>query len=338
MVQTARIMGLLQSLTLLLMGMAACGNPEELDPYSEWQFAASDTASIASGLEDVCIRPQGDVLYITSPSRNAVYAVNTGDLAVIDSIPVEDPRGVCVLPAGDMAYASSSSGNSVIAIRTSDNTVAAIIPVGKLPIGLCALPGGDYVYVANSGDSSITAIRTLDNQAVATIPCYPGPFATCSDPTGEYVFCTLSNITGAEGDSSGLVSIRTSDNSVVDEAFVGQDFRGVSSRFFEEGQTQLFVVDHDQDMLLVYDADPLIYGESYDFIGEAPLDICTHPSEQLVLATNSGSNSVSAYFFNQEVMDTYQVEGTPTGICTDQSGEHVYVVHDSGALVVLEQK
>jgi YVTN family beta-propeller protein len=332
---THRIDEFLLASSLVLI---ACGQPV---PYEDYQYHLCGSGSVSIGIEDICILPQGNLLYITNPDLDKVYVMATDGLSVIDTVTIEDPRGICSLPSGDRVYVASSSGNSVCAIRTSDNSIEATIPVGELPVGICALPSGEYIYVANSGDSSISVIRALDNQVMGMIALEIEPLAICSDNLGQYVYCAGIDPESTEPFDSRLQVIQVSDNTLLpSNESLGAVCPGICFVFWAQSN-MLYVVDYSDGLLMecATNTPPLHGATDRVSVGNAPFDVCTRPDGIIAFVTNSQDNTVSIVGLTfLELIETISTGDCPQGICSDPTGDRVYVAcSGSGEVLMLHR-
>lgn len=332
----------LLSCTIPLATLSSCGNPFEFNAYEEYQFEVGQTAFLAEGLQDVCLLPGGEILCVTCPQADLVYFVSTDDLEIDGYVTVTDPHSVCALQDGGIVYVSSPSTNSVALLDADSYSYVLTIGVGESPMGICLIPNGEYAYVANNGDSTITVIRTMTAQVVDTIYCDPYPFGICADPYGEFVFCSVSDSQAVEPDESRLQVVRVSDNTLTAQLPVGQDCRGIACGQYgectaeEDRQIVLADVGLDRMTVLAFDTTGIIDSQSISLA--APFDVVVHPDGWCCFGTASGSGSVKAFYNFPVVEESFMVEPTPTGICSDESGDHIYIVHDSGFVTVINRQ
>lgn len=328
---------------VMLVLVVSCGNNpvDDGDFYDAYRYIVSDTLNLTVGIEDICILPRGDFLYVSNPHHNLVYVVSTAGPILFDSVQVTDPRGICAQDGGGKVYVSSSSASSVAAIRTSDNTVEATIPVGSLPIGICSLSGGEYVYVANSGDSSMTVIRTSDNMVADTIALEIEPLAVCSDVLGHFIYCSGIDPESTGPQDSRLQVIQVSDNTLLpSRSSLGYQCIGMCATHMAM-KDMLCVVDCSGGLLMRGWDDPPI-SRVWDTIGigSGPYDVCTTSNGVIGFVTNSWDDNIREVGLSLfEIVDTIPTGNRPQGICCDPSGNRIYVVcHDSGELMVLERQ
>lgn len=105
-------------------------------------------------VSDVAVNAETNRVYIASPLRDAVFAVNPdGAGSIVATIPVGlDPWGLAVITTTNKIYAANFTSNNVTPIRGSDHTPGAHITVGVEPCKMAADSQDGWVYVTHHGE------------------------------------------------------------------------------------------------------------------------------------------------------------------------------------------
>jgi len=137
----------------------------------------------------LAMSPQGDFLFVTSPSQNAIFAftVNNSDgsLAAVAGSPFTvagtAPTGLVVHPSGKFLYATDATNNTVLAFSIQNGALAQIagspFAAGTQPTGITTDPGGAELFVSNTGSNNISAY-VIDANSGAIAQVAGSPFAS----------------------------------------------------------------------------------------------------------------------------------------------------------------
>ncbi len=153
-------------------GSTAYVPTDELFPIDVATNTAGSSVPVLSGAWGVAISPDGTRVYVTDPSSDNVWVVDTATNTVIAGpIAVGSfPRAIAVTPSGAFTYVVNAFDDSVSVINTATNTVVGVpILVGSNPSGIAVTPNGSFVYVVNSNSDDVSVISTATNTVVATI-------------------------------------------------------------------------------------------------------------------------------------------------------------------------
>jgi len=133
-----------------------------------------DEISVHSGVQDLAISPDGNRVYVTSPTTNSVLAFQLKPSQFLASIPVGlMPQSIAFIPDGTKAYVANTAGNNVSVIDTDPlspnyNQVletGAVRPpiypikVGEEPVDVSMSSFGPTVVVLNAGDGTLSLIE-----------------------------------------------------------------------------------------------------------------------------------------------------------------------------------
>jgi len=137
----------------------------------------------------LAMSPQGDFLFVTSPSQNAIFAftVNSSDgsLAAVAGSPFTvagtAPAGLVVHPSGKFLYATDATNNTVLAFSVQNGALAQIagspFAAGTQPTGITTDPGGAELFVSNTGSNDVSAY-VIDANSGAIAQVAGSPFAS----------------------------------------------------------------------------------------------------------------------------------------------------------------
>jgi DNA-binding beta-propeller fold protein YncE len=132
-----------------------------------------EDVSAHTGIQDLAISPDGNRVYVTSPTTNSVLAFQLHPSLFLASIPVGlKPQSIAFLPNGSKAYVANTAGNNISVIDTdpasptynrvleTGATRPPVYPirVGSKPVDVSVSPFGPTVVVLNSGDGTLSLI------------------------------------------------------------------------------------------------------------------------------------------------------------------------------------
>jgi YVTN family beta-propeller protein len=170
----------------------------------------------------LAITPDGTTVYVANNSGTTVSVISTATNTVIATIAgFSAPTGVIVTPNGTTAYVTNQTADSVTPIDVATNTAGTPIPLapGSNPFFLTVTPNGATVYVANAANGTVTPLNTTTNMAGTPIVIGGVPTYALATPNGQFIY--IANQTG-------VVVVRTSDNSIVTTIAVASFGLGVS--------------------------------------------------------------------------------------------------------------
>ncbi|HKW73885.1 MAG TPA: beta-propeller fold lactonase family protein [Terriglobales bacterium] len=138
----------------------------------------------------MAISPQGDVLFVSSPSQSAIFAFavnsNDGSLAPVAGSPFavganSTPTGLAVHPSGHFLYAADGAHNAVLAFTVQNGALSPIsgspFTAGTQPSALVTDPAGTELFVANAGSNDVSAF-VIDANSGAIGQLSGSPFPT----------------------------------------------------------------------------------------------------------------------------------------------------------------
>ena len=151
---------------------------------------ATQTYGSFTAPSSLAISPQGDFLFVASPTQNAIFAfaVNSddGSLAEVPGSPFPAgvntaPTRLAIHPSGNFLYATDPANNTVLAFSIQNGALSPVagspFAAGTQPAGIATDPGGAELFVANSGSNDISAY-VIDANSGAISPVAGSPFAT----------------------------------------------------------------------------------------------------------------------------------------------------------------
>jgi 6-phosphogluconolactonase len=151
---------------------------------------ATQTYGSFTAPSTLAISPQGDFLFVASPTQSAIsaFAVNSSDgsLAEVAGSPFSTgaasaPTGLVMHPSGKFLYATDAASNTVLAFSVQNGALTTVagspFAAGTQPAGIATDPGGAELFVANSGSNDVSAYA-IDANSGAIAPVAGSPFAT----------------------------------------------------------------------------------------------------------------------------------------------------------------
>ncbi|WP_235011270.1 YncE family protein [Bryocella elongata] len=114
--------------------------------------------------------------YITDGQANAVTVLDLVYLRKDRSVNVgRNPSGIVASPTRNEIYAVNTGSDSVSVIDAGTNTVAATIGVHHTPYFLAVSPDGLRAYVPNSGSNTVSVLDLDKRREIATVASGEGP-------------------------------------------------------------------------------------------------------------------------------------------------------------------
>ena len=150
---------------LLLTGCRPHDFPQYPPNYREYAYVTNGTSGTVTVLDVVNVRVdrevsvgQSPVAVVASPTRNEVYAVNSG---------------------------SAFGQGSVSVINAENNSVVATIPVHRQPVSIDLDSAGSRAYIANSGSNTISVLDLQRRREIAVIGAGEEPAAARISADGK---------------------------------------------------------------------------------------------------------------------------------------------------------
>ena len=130
----------------------------------------------------------GPKAYVGNFKDNTVSVIDTGDEAVIATIPVAaGPHGMAATPDGRTVYVSGDGSSEVVVIDTATDRVKQKIDVGKTPHGLAMAPDGKWLLVGVYGEDKVALIDTATQAVVGSVPVAK-PHTIAIRPDGKVAY------------------------------------------------------------------------------------------------------------------------------------------------------
>ena len=109
------------------------------------------------------LTPDGSQLYVTFPTQNAVYVIDTLTNSLATTLSIAAPYGIDFNPTGTRAYIASATGSpaNLVVLDTSTYSVIKSYPVGLAPKDVAVMYGGRYVIVTNIASKSVSIVDTV---------------------------------------------------------------------------------------------------------------------------------------------------------------------------------
>ena len=207
----------LLALTLLALTTTACrpkAFPTYPANYREYAYVANSGSNTVSIYDIVNVRldreiavGQHPVAIASSPTRNEIYVVNSGNSgafgslsvinaeenAVVATIPLRrNPVALALSADGKFAYAANSGSASISLIDLAGRREIAQIPAGADPADVVLSPDGFTLAVANSAPGAVTLIDPETRGVRAIIPGCPGATGLVILPDSSKLFAACS--------------------------------------------------------------------------------------------------------------------------------------------------
>ena len=196
------------------------------------------------------ISPDGSRLYVMSQNSKQLIVIDTSTNTAVGTydlsagITTDQVSYLTISPDGSKIYVSGYGGatadSKIFVINLSGNTPTVSGSIGlsnphrsgsMLTIaGTAITPDGRYLYVTVPMDSVVQRIDTTTNQVdrlftvtSATNSSYnlKYPVNVAVSPNGQYFFVTFSAAAGGQVGYAGFVSLRVSDDTIIDQSEFG---------------------------------------------------------------------------------------------------------------------
>ncbi|UCG53331.1 MAG: Ig-like domain-containing protein [Candidatus Latescibacterota bacterium] len=172
-----------------------------IDPGSP-SFLNHTTISIASGLREIDVSPDGHYVYTTSDVDSAVYVIDAFNQILDDTFDIDaGPRGVVIGPVGNKAYVTTDVGEIQIwdlqpGSATYRSPIKSIVsPDPNLRGKMAVDPMGEYL-LALTGTGKLLVFDAGPDTFEVDISVGPDPRDVTVDPTGTRAY--VSDGTGIE--------------------------------------------------------------------------------------------------------------------------------------------
>jgi DNA-binding beta-propeller fold protein YncE len=141
------------------------------------------------GSEGLALTKDGRQLWVGARAEDRISVVDTGSLAIVDSVPVAGvPIRIAMSPDGRRAYVTSAAASTVTAIDVAtrepalshrvevplapgaaERPFARLAPGSALPVGLIASPATGAVYVASTMGDKVLVLAPMDLSSVRSV-------------------------------------------------------------------------------------------------------------------------------------------------------------------------
>jgi YVTN family beta-propeller protein len=180
-----------------------------IDPVHRARAGVFSINGSASGL---AISPDGSLLYVAVPDRQAIYALRATDGVVSMVIPVNNtPYGLTLSPDGRRIYAVDSRNDSVTVVDVPGRRQVAELMTGARPADVAVSPDGGTAFVANYGDDTISVFNTKNYTLKQVISDVIKPTYLVTDIAQSWVFAaffTDGNLTQIDAATSRAIAVK----------------------------------------------------------------------------------------------------------------------------------
>ncbi len=252
--------------------------------------------------------------------------------------PEENPLTISVSGMGiTPVYAyiiNHSTPGQVYKVNTFDNSVAATYPVssGK-PQHIAVTPDGSRIYssVVPGIQSNAGALDIFDPTSfISTLSLIKNPVGLAPSPNGEYLYITAFDYPGTYGYDHYLLSLRTSDNTIVASTQLPENWNTATAQtVVSPDSSMLYVVGYVQSSLetdSVHAIRTLDLSMAADIPVKDPLAIDFSPdSAYAYVATKDGMKIIQTS--THTIVDVIPISGESRAIGVHPDGSHVYVAN-----------
>jgi YVTN family beta-propeller protein len=273
--------------------------------------------------------------YVTNGGSDTVTVVDVVNVRVDRELPVgHNPVAVAESPTRNEIYAVNSGAagaeGSISVIDAENNAVVATIPLHKQPISIDLDAVGNFAYAANSGSNSVSIVDLKARKEIAQIGAGEEPVAVRVSPDGKSL--VVANLRGNS------VTVIDPESRSVRAVFNGCP--GAGGVVILPDSSKAFVPCSTGHQVMVIALASAAAPKGTDLarpdrlealmdVGRAPVDLALKPDGGEIFAMNSLSDSVSEiYNSTDEVGDTYMIGAGPVrGLVSRDASPLLYVAN-----------
>jgi YVTN family beta-propeller protein len=291
----------------------------------------SVTATLAVGRLPTGVVASATRAYVANSQANTVSVIDTTQSppAVVDTIAVGTyPNGLALSPDGSQLYVANYLAASLTIIRTSNDTVQFVVPVGSRPDGVAVF--NNFVFVANLASGTVSRVDPNLGRVAGTI-ALPSGAAGAAAPSGLVV----SPPSGVA--PTGTLYVDDARNGVTLQVTLpstgaGSVAAGVHPAYISVAGSLGYVAspgDNSIKVLSLSTAPPTALTSVA--VGAAPYGVVADPAKNVVLATSSGANTVTAIdsTTNTVIGSPVAVGHTPDTVAVSPDGATAFVTNEA---------
>ncbi len=300
------------ALCLLVLSLSGCRPhdfPQYPANYREYAYVTNGGSDTVTVVDVVNVRVDrvlsvghNPVAVAESPTRNEVYAVNSG---------------------------AGGAEGSISLIDAEHNAVVATIALRKQPVSIDLDAAGNFAYVANSGSNSVSIVDLKARKEIAQVSTGEEPVAARVSPDGKSL--VVANLRGNS------VTVIDAASRSVRAVFNGCP--GAGGVVILPDSSKAFVPCSTGHQVMVIALASAAAPKGTDLaqpdrlealmdVGRAPVDLALKPDGGEVFASNSLSDSVSEiYDTTDEVGDTYMIGADPVRGLVSPDNALLYVAN-----------
>ena len=295
--------------------------------------AAFSYTPTAAQRVQAALTPQADTVALAvtvSDGTNTVPATINVPIAaapVFNLGQVEVGSGASGVAVTDTrAYVTNRNDGTVTVINTLDRTVVATIAVGSLPMNVAVTPDGSKVYVSNSGSDTVSVIDSATNTVVATVAVGDHPYGITLSPNGKTLYVANAN----DGTVTKIDTVTNKVSGTVRNA--GEiPYNIVVS---PDGK-KVFVVNSAADYVTVFTASGSTATRIPVETGRLSYAVAVSPDGTRLYVAGFSDGKVTVFdTARYAVIDTFTVNGKPTGISFNKDGSLLLVTTNDGNVQV----
>jgi YVTN family beta-propeller protein len=296
-------------------------------------LSPSVTATLGVGALPTGVVASNSRAYVANSLSNTVSVIDTtqNPPAVIDSIAVGAyPYGMALNADGSQLYVANylASPGTLTIINTSNDMIQHVVEVGTRPDGVAFF--NNSVYVANLASGTVSQVDPSSGTLVRTIPLPSGPSGAAA-PSG------LAATPATAGALNGTLYVDDARNGVtlqvtLPTTVAGSVGSGVHPAYLSTLCTTGFVAspgDNSVKVLNLATTPPTAVASIA--VGAAPYGVVADGPANLVLATSSGANTVTAIdpATNTVIGSPVAVGHTPDAVAVSPDGATAFVTNEA---------
>ncbi len=142
-------------------------------------------------IQDMQLSADGDTLYMTSQTAEALLVVDAATLTVTSVIPLGLGIGLVVNAAETTAYVASSDSPEVYVVDLVTEAVVGSIPVSSGPWFVALSPDEQHLWVSNAGVGQVRVYDTTTLAQVGAITVGASNYTLALSPDGSLAYVTM---------------------------------------------------------------------------------------------------------------------------------------------------
>ena len=291
----------------------AHGNVVVVDSVTLLQVAS---LMVGDGTGQIISSPNGEKVYVTSQTDDAVYVIDALAYAVLTHVDVGlNPFGLAITSDSAKLFASNQTAGTVSIINTSNNTVLGTTTVGPDPTAMAVSLDDTKVFVCNHGGTTVSVIDTSTYAVLHTVNV--GTTPTDILATNFAIFVSNSG-------SNNVTIFDPSSYAILATATVGSSPTAIA---LNPARTKLYVANFGTTTVTVVNTTAPYSTETISGLGSNPNDLIVSPDGSKLYVTTIGAGIKICDTSSNTITGTIPAGLDPFSIVLTPDGETAFVTN-----------